>query len=246
MDGFTMSVGHVKRVTKTTEELYLILGEADTSAHYAKPVKLDTSHDIPYAGGVSVDSRMVYIDRRLYDDVKAGKVCVRGMGWKQIINCFVEHEHTEKSVDDGDNPVDVYQAAHGMATAKEYEAAEAILGKGKADRYEDALEGALAACEKRDPANPPKDLWCGPYLDEPTARDKELLRIFKAKGVTDAFKLAKSDPTVMYRMAGRKCEDCAMYEHPGKDLSTCELVCGLVRNNRQCERYVSRETKGRR
>jgi hypothetical protein len=235
-----MSVGHLRGEVKTTGELYLVLGEADTAALYAKPVVVDTAHDIPYAGGVSVDSKTVYIDRRLYRDVMDGKVKVRGMTGRQIINCWIEHEHTEKATADGDNPVDVYTAAHGLATAKEYEAAEAVLGKGKADRYETAIEPALKACEARDPVKVPKDLWCGPYLDEPTARDKELLRIFRAKGVTDAFKLSKGDPSVMYRMAARKCEDCRMYERPGKELSTCELVCGLVRNNRQCERYVER------
>lgn len=236
-----MSVGHLRHEAKDIGELYLILGEADTSALYARPVKLDTSHDVPYAGGVSVDGRTVYIDRQLYCDLRLGKVGVRGMTWRQIVQCWLEHEHTEKSVDDGDNPVDVYPAAHGLATAKENEAAEAILGKGKADRYEDALEPALRACAARDPVNPPKDLWCGPYLDSPDARDKELLRIFRAKGVADAFKLSKGDPTVMYRTAGRKCEDCSMYERPGKDISPCELVCGLVRRNRQCERFVERK-----
>lgn len=236
-----MSVGHLRHEAKTTQELYLVLGEADTSALYAKPVKLDTSHDVPYAGGVSVDGRTVYIDRRLYCDLRLGKVRVRGMSWRQIVACFIEHEHTEKSVDDGDNPVDVYPAAHGLATAKENEAAEAILGKGKAKRYQEALLPALKACEARDPVNPPKDMWCGPYLDSPDARGKEIVRILRSKGVPDAFKLSKSDPSVMYGMAGRSCRDCTHMDDPKKDLSSCELVCGKVRFNRQCQRYAERK-----
>ena len=54
-------------------------------------------------------------------------------------------------------------------------------------RYEGAIAPALDRCAKRDPDNPPRDLWCGPYLDQPTARDQEILRIFRAKGVADAF-----------------------------------------------------------
>lgn len=169
-----------------------------------------------------------------------GNVKVRGMTWRQIVACWIEHEHTERSIMEGGNPVDVYSGAHGLATAKENEMAEAIVGKGKASRYEEAIEPALKACAARDPVNPPKDLWCGPYLDDPTPRDKELLRIFRAKGVTDAFKLSKGDPSVMYRIGGRKCQDCKMFEQPGKAISACELVSGLVRDNRQCERFEAR------
>jgi hypothetical protein len=113
-----MSVGHLRGETKSTEELYLILGEADTSKLYGQPVKLDTSHDIPYAGGVSVDGKTVYIDRRLYCDLRLGKVRVKGMTWRQVVQCWIEHEHTEKSVVDGDNPVDVYLGAHRGATVR--------------------------------------------------------------------------------------------------------------------------------
>lgn len=234
-----MSVGHLRGETKTTEELYLILGEADTSKLYGQSVKLDTMHDIPYAGGVSVDGRTVYIDRKLYTDLRLGKVRVRGMTWKQVVQCWIEHEHTEKSVVDGDNPVDVYLGAHAMATTKENETAKMILGN--ADRYEDAIEPALKACAARDPVIVPKDLWCGPYLDAPSKRDLEILRIFRSKGVVDAFKHAKSDPSVMYGIAARRCGDCKHFESPGKTLSLCEVVAGRVREGRQCLRYVERK-----
>jgi hypothetical protein len=235
-----LSTGHLRGEVKTPQELYLVLGEADTSSLYAKSVKLDTSHDIPYAGGVSVDGKTVYIDRTLYRDVMSGKVKVRGMSPRQLIACWSEHEHTEKTIDDGDNPVDDYLAAHGMATAKEHESVELILGKGKADGYEDQITQALKRCMARDPADPPKDLWCGPYLDNPEPRDLELIRIFKAKGVKDAFKHSKADPKIGYGMGGRNCDDCAMYMNPDKESSECEIVCGLVRYNRQCLKWVER------
>src|SRR5580704_8310827 len=115
-----MSTGHRRNARKTDAELYQMLGEGDTSALYAKKVVLDTAHDIPYAGGVSVDGKTVYIDRRLYRDVIDGRLAVRGMSPQQIIQTWIEHEHTEKAIDDGDNPVDAYLGAHGFGTAKEH------------------------------------------------------------------------------------------------------------------------------
>src|SRR6266851_533215 len=75
-----------------------------------------------------------------------------------------------------------------------------------------------------DPDNPPRDLWCGPYLDPPTARDQEILRIFRAKGVADAFKASK--PAAEYGIGAEKCRDCRHFA--GGKLGECEKVCGLV------------------
>jgi hypothetical protein len=217
-------------------------------------VKVDTSCDVPYAGGVSVDGRTVYIDRELWREVMCVPgvprhlwVTVPGMSGPQIIRCWIEHEHTEKSVDDGDNPVDVYLGAHAHANAKEDETAVSILGKGGAERYNKAIKPGLARCLQRSvnriragTFTPPKDLWCGPYLDGPTPTDLILIRGMKAKGVADAFKASKSDPAIAYRVAGRDCRDCKHMEHPEKDLSPCEIVCGRVQWNRQCQRWVER------
>jgi hypothetical protein len=92
---------------------------------------------------------------------------------------------------------------------------------------------ALDRCAKRDPDNPPRDLWCGPYLDPPTARDQEILRIFRAKGVADAFKASK--PAAEYGIGAEKCRDCRRFA--GGKLGECEKVCGLVRWNRRCDWY---------
>src|SRR5580693_3107996 len=83
-----MSTGHRRNARKTDAELYQMLGEGDTSALYAKKVALDTAHDIPYAGGMSVDGKIVYIDRRLYRDVIDGRLAVRGMSPRQIIQAW--------------------------------------------------------------------------------------------------------------------------------------------------------------
>jgi hypothetical protein len=239
-----MSTGNLRGEKKPAAELYQMLGEGDTSALYARRVNLDHFCDIPYGGGVSVDGRTVYIDRSLYEEIMEGKVAVRGMAPGQVIQVWIEHEHTEKAIDDGDNPVDTYQAAHAFATAKE----EDFVKKLGVDpeRYEAAIRPALERCAKRDPKQPPKDLWCGPYLDEPTPRDKELLRIFRAKGVADAFKKSKIDAG--YGIGATECRDCKHYAGGpkiaqcagGPKLAQCEIVCGLVRANRHCDWFEAK------
>lgn len=227
-----MSTGHAHGgEKKPAAELYQMLGEGDTPELYARPVKLVTSYDVPYAGGVSVDGKTVYIDRTLYREVTSGEVAVKGMTRDQIIQAWCEHEHSEWSIDCGDNPVDAYQAAHGFATAKE-ERYVKMLGVNP-ERYEDAIRPALDRCGKRYPKQPPKDLWCGPYLDDPSPRDKEYLRIFRAKGVADAFKKSKLEAG--YGLGADECRDCKHYG--GGKMAECEIVCGIVRANRRCDWY---------
>ena len=224
-----MSVGHLHGEKKSPTELYQMLGEGDTAALYARSASLDTAHDVPYGGGSAVDGKTVYIDRTLYREIMDYRVGVRGMTGTQIIQAWREHEHCEWAIDSGANPVDDYLGAHGFATTKEEEFVK-HLGVNP-ERYEDCIKPALERCAARDPQNPPKDLWCGPYLDDPTPRDKELLRIFRAKGVTDAFK--KSKMQAYYGIGGHQCEDCVHFE--GGKLAPCEIVCGLVRFDRHCD-----------
>ena len=216
---------------KSVAETFQILGEGDTPKLYGKPVALDVSCDIPYTGGVSVDGKTVYIDRTIYRKVMDGKVSVRGMSPRQLITVWIEHEHAEKAIDDGDNPADAYQAAHGFATCKEEETVRHMGVNPK--RYEEAIKPALLRCIARDPKQPPKDLWCGPYLDEPTPRDKEILRVFRSKGVLDAFKKSKLE--MNYGMRGNECRKCVHFG--GGELAQCEVVCGLVRADRGCDAW---------
>jgi hypothetical protein len=226
-----LSTGHLKGEKKSEKELTTVMGEGDTPTLLARHAALDTWHDIPYTGGVSVDGKTVYIDRTFYRDLMAGKIKVRGLSSRQVCDRIFDHEHSEWAIDAGDNPVDVYLGAHGFATAKEEQPLKAL--DIDPNRYEADLEPALKACAKRSPANPPKDLWCGPYLDDPDARDKQLIRIFCAKGVKDAFKASKQ--TAHYGMVGVECRDCKHYG--GGKMNTCELVCGIVRATRGCDWY---------
>ncbi len=231
-----MSTGHLKGEKKSEKELITVMGEGDTPTLLARARKaaLDTWHDIPYTGGISVDGKTVYIDRTFYRDLMAGKIKVRGLSSRQVCDRVIDHEETEWAIDCGDNPVDVYLGAHGFATAKEEEPLKE-LGIDP-NRYEADLEPHLKACAKRSPTNPPKDLWCGPYLDSPDTRDKELIRIFRAKGVRDAFKASKED--AHYGMGGVECRNWEYYG--GGKIAECEKVCGLVRADRQCDWYEAK------
>ena len=209
-----------------------MLGEGDTPKLYARHVRLDTSHDTPYGGGNSVDGATVYIDAKLYEEIRSGKVSVRGMSSGQIVSAICEHEHTEWAVTAGDNPVDTYAGAHGFAAAKEDKFVD-NLGVA-AERYEEALKPALVRCLARDPVNVPTDLWCEPYLDNPTPRDHEILRIFRAKNVTDAFKGSKLE--AQYGIGAQECRECRHWQgKSGAVRATCEKVSGPIRADRRCD-----------
>lgn len=231
-----MSVGHLAYERRTPAELYKMLGTGDTPKLYARTIILDTGHDIPYTGGNSVDGKTVYIDRRLFTDVMDGKCAVRGLLPRQLIQAWIEHEHTEWAVDAGDNPVQTYAPAHEYATAKEDRLYDQILGPGSHTRVEDTIAPWLETVAKRDPEKPPRDLWCGPYLDEPTARDRELLRILRSKGVEDASKVAKS--AVKYGVGPQKCLRCSMFTGDAdKPIAACTLVSGPIRAELWCEKW---------
>jgi hypothetical protein len=243
-----MSTGHRDAEPKSEAELNKMLGEGDTPELMARDFKLDTSHDVPYAAGISVDGRTVYIDSRLYAEVMSGDVRVRGITARELTGAWAEHEHTEWAVDSGDNPVDSYGAAHAFAIAKENRRYE-TLGRNP-DRVNETVGPAIDRCAARDPVNPPRDLWCGPYHDTAQTDDgrdgkraRELLRMFRRKGVVDAFKMSKIE--THYGMGPDQCRNCVHFGRDtairralgNGDIAPCEIVCGLVRADRDCDRY---------
>jgi hypothetical protein len=243
-----MSTAH-RGEPKSEAELNRMLGEGDTPDLAARPVKLDTSHGVAYGAGSSVDGRTVYIDAKLYREVKAGKIGSRGLDPDEIIKAWIEHEHIEWAMNCGDNPVDSYGAAHAFATAAEHRSIKAAGGD--PERYERDIRPALDRCIARYPDNPPKDLWCGPYLNvafdtddkKDSAKAKEILRAYRAQGVADARKVAKME--LHYGISDVECRNCTMYECPGRDMSTCQIVSGLVRADRSCDRYEEKSNAKR-
>lgn len=230
-----MSTGNKRQKRKSDAEIFRMVGLGDTPELLAKPVSVSLDYDVPYGAGVSVDGRTVYIDRRLRDEVARGKVACPGMSGRDIIRAWIEHEHTEKAVDDGDNPVDTYQGAHAFALGRE-ERFVKLLGADP-DQYDDCIAAGLKRALARSIENPPRDLWCGPYLDEPTARDEEILHDFRQKGVEDAFKLSKIE--VHYTLSAYKCRDCRHYGG-ARVRDKCEIVSGLVRADRHCDRWEAK------
>jgi len=238
-----MATGHrTKAGVKSAAEMYQVLGERDTSKLYSRPVKIDGSYDIAYVGGNSVDGKTVYIDREFYEGIKCGSIAVRGIDPRDLIQAIVEHEHTEHAIDVGDNPVDTYGAAHEYATAKEHKFITQLGVDPR--RYEKELDKPLRDCAKRfiacgNRVRVPHDLWAGPYLDEPDEDAKKILRIMRAKGVKDASKVSKFE--VHYGMGPEQCADCSMFNAGTGPIRECDLVSGMVRNNRWCERWSPKD-----
>jgi hypothetical protein len=242
-----MSTGNLRYEIKGEDQLAEVLGKADTPHLYARGYRVDTLHDIPYTAGNSVDGATVYVDKTAYREAMDGVIYVRGMTPTQIINAWEEHEHSEWAMEMGDNPVQTYPGAHGLATASEHRFVRKLPID--PDRYEECILAGLKRAKRRfistgTSCNPPRDLWCGPVLDDPDPEDKEIIRILKAKGVEDAFKLAKNE--VDYGVGADRCKQCAMYGDRDilPSLRKCELVNGLVRDNNWCDRWTPRNTKG--
>lgn len=231
-----MSTGNRLEQPKSKAELNRMLGLGDTGELAARSFSLDTEHDIPDLGGISVDGKTVYIDRTFVADLKAGRVRVPGLSWRQVLDVICEHEHIEWAIAAGDNPVDVYEAAHPFALRAEYNELETLGAD--VERVEESLKPSIRKAERENPKNPPKDLWCSPYTDQPDADDKRVLRRFISKGVIDASKQSKRE--VHYGFGDTKCRECVMYQQTDKDMSPCDLVCGLVRWDRQCDKWKAR------
>lgn len=227
-------------------ELYSILGERDTPRLYDEPFTIDTGHDIPFGAGNSVDRRIKYIDRGLYQEVMDGEFTATGLDPQQILERWLDHEHTEKCIIDGDNPVDTYKPGHKRALKKEHEGVLAILGKDDAQRkiahYETVIWPGLVRCYNRPVKKPPLDLWCSPILDDiEDEHDRDILARLRKLGVKDAGKRSKYE--VHYGFGKKPCEQCRFFNNeplpvPQGEIAPCRITAGLVRADRHCDFWV--------
>lgn len=227
-------------------ELYSILGEKDTPKLFDEPYTVDTDHDIPFGAGNSIDRRVKYVDRGLYKEVMDGEFAATGLDPQQIIDRWLDHEHTEKCIVDGDNGVDTYQPGHKRALSKEHEGVLAILGRDGAKRkiahYETVIWPGLVRCYNRPIKNPPLDLWCGPILDDPEDKhDKDIIAQLLKLGVKDAGKRSKYE--VHYGFGKSPCIECRHYNNeplkkPQPDMAPCMVTAGLVRDDRHCDFWM--------
>lgn len=220
----------------TLTQLFRQLGQNDTGALYQRGYSVDTDHDIPSCAGNSMDRKTVYIDRTLYQEVMDGEFKKTGLDPDQIIRLWCDHEHTEKSIADGDNGIEYYLQAHMPALTMEHRGVWHILGPGKIRNYEDTIWPGLVRCYN----NPkivkvPADLWCGPFNDEPEPRDNEILERLSALGVVDASKHSKREAG--YGWTAHSCGTCRFYSpavlsQQGGEIAMCKVVSGLVRKTR--------------
>jgi hypothetical protein len=213
-------------------ELYSILGERDTPYLFDQPYKLDTEHDWPTGGGNTVDRKIIGIDRTLYQQVMDNEFKASGLEPMHIINGWVQHEHIERCIIDGDNPIDTYRPGHLRALAREHEFYR-FLG-GDIPKIEKVFWPALVACYNRPVRKPHPAMWCGPLLDNAGERDEEILAQLQKLGVKDAFKRSKYD--AHYGVGPDHCGDCINYRGKG-DIEPCKVVNGLVREDRHCDFY---------
>lgn len=226
-----------ERVTKTIGDTYHFLGEGDTPYLYESRFKIDTDHDIATGGANSVDRKTIYIDRTLYEKVMDGEFKVTNVRPRDIITAWIMHEHSEKCIIDGNNPIERYRPAHQCALAMEHQFVK-WLG-GNPEKYEEAIWPALEECFKNGKVESvPKDLWCAPLLDEPDERSLELLKRYIKMGVVDASKQPKHE--VHYGIIKDECQDCQMWQpdklsQRGGTLAMCAAVTGLVRDRRGCD-----------
>jgi hypothetical protein len=222
----------------TAEELYRTLGEGDTPKLISRPYAVDFNHDISTGGASSIDRKTVYIDRRLYEECMDGAFKATQLKPQQIIGRWCDHEHCEICVIEGDNSIDTYAPAHERALRMEHEGVLAILGRDdaaeKIKAYESAIWPALMRCYNRAPKKVPLDLWCGPVLDDPQPRDKQVAAALVQLGVEDASKQSKY--ATRYGHGAHRCGACANFGRLDPDgLAPCRKVSGLVRFDRGCE-----------
>jgi hypothetical protein len=228
----------------TDEELFSALGEEDTPRLFGQVYKVDHAHDVPTGAGSSVDRKTIYIDRTLYQEVMDGEFKASDLTPQQIIDRWIDHEHIEICIVAGDNPIDTYMPAHERALCWEHLGVLAILGRAGAEakirQYETTIWPGLVRCYHRPSAKPPLDLWCGPTLDDPTERDKEILAAYVRLGVVDAGKHSKRE--TRYGMAAHRCRACQHWapkllsqEHG--QIAACEIVNGPIRADRGCDLF---------
>jgi hypothetical protein len=226
----------------SSAELYSALGANDTPKLFERPFEVDAAYDVPTGAGNSIDRKTVYVDRDLYAEVMDGEFKASGLSPGQIIDRWLDHEHTELVIVDGDNPVTTYLPAHQRALRREHEGVLAILGRDNAEQkieaYENAIWPGLLRAYHKAVKKPPPDLWCGPIVDDPEPRDLEIARSLKSLGVADAGKKGKFE--VRYGTGANHCRTCGSFR-PDKlseergALALCEGVSGLVRDELQCD-----------
>lgn len=219
-------------------ELYSALGDRDTPRLFQQKFKITTDSDIPTGAANSIDRKTIHFDRIIYQQIMDGEFKATGLEPDQIIAAWCQHEHSEITIVDGDNAVDIYFPAHKRALRREHEVYR-FCGQ-EPEKVEKVFWPALVKCYARPPKKVPLDLWCGPILDNASEQDEEIIARLQKLGVRDAFRRSKYD--AHYGIGGAQCGACRHWiGDRAKDLSECAIINGMVRTDRHCDFWLDRE-----
>jgi hypothetical protein len=260
-----MSAGHIHRVPKLFYEtsklralLHRIMTTGATSELMKRWIKIDFNHDIAYAAGYNVQGTTRYVDRdfarALYEPAFAeqllGKAINTGLSPDDTLDCILKHEAVEKVILDSDCPFEQYEedeevpgpGAHTLATFAEH---ELVRAKGSTPHhYERGLEAIFQHCSKKTLKSVPRDYACTSLLDDTDPNARRVLKDLRSMGIPDALKISKEMVGYVGSSEKERCVVCAHWQAtPTSDLSICDLVDGLVRADRRCQRFSERERK---
>lgn len=135
------------------------LGSKITKRLDEKP-NVDATYDVPYLAGYSVDGKTIYIDRHL--SLRIGKT--------DILPYLLEHEHTEKVLEDVAG-LD-YDQSHAIATMREHQLIEED-GEITPKEYEAHIRGLCKKIEHEKLTKLPPELDLKPYEE---SKDYDLLK----------------------------------------------------------------------
>jgi hypothetical protein len=195
-------------------ELKDLRGDPAVARRMAQRFGIDTAHDIADLAGYSVDGATIHVDRHLAAALAAGRIKLPGRSPQQsariVLRALVMHEHMEKSLIDAKHFS--YPAAHEFATLAEHQVVRAAGVSPPA--YEAALRPFIKRAAVERIENPPADLDCTPYLDDPDANDRRVLAIYRRLGVRDAARAPERDQNLPNRGPHHGDQDQA--EPPGQ------------------------------
>jgi len=178
-----MSAGRPHRRPAGSPELAELLRDPAVAQRLDRPFRVVTSHDVPDLAGYNVAGDVIYVDRHFWAAIKNGAmISGKRLTASGLTRALVTHEHVEKSLIDAKGYS--YPQAHEFATVAEH-AVVRRLGVAP-DAYEAFIEPFIKRIAVERIVDPPKDLDCTPYLDDPDANDVRVLGVLQRLGVADA------------------------------------------------------------
>lgn len=223
-------------------ELDRFFSDPRIAAFLARSWTVDDRHDVPDLAGYSVVPGTLFVDRhlaRLHPPIngKPYSVWLPALVATDYGKRVVGHEPAEKAV------LDVwgygYEGAHeDVATPCEHLVTRSIGLDW--NRYSRALRPFIRRAELEDITDPPLDLDCRPYWQDPDANDLRVLRRLAELGVKDAQghggrnKLSHAAASYGPGHGDTVCGKCEHYGAPH-----CELVADPIEPGGWCRLWTA-------